>query len=222
MGEFKPMPKMATSEPSVILKLKKGGSVKKMNPGGMAAMPMRSQRVAPPALLRRKEGGEADMAQDKRLIKKAIKQHDAQEHKGGKGTNLKLRRGGSPAPTDAGGTVMGGLLGGISPTKTVPGKTSGVRAPGYKTGGLKKRAYKDGGNVAKYANTVVTEAKQTKSFNTKTGGVKSPGYKSGGKVSSYQNTMVHSGAKMPDISGKTGSVKQKPAGYKAGGKMKSC
>ena len=37
----------------------------------------------------------ADMAQDKKLIKKAFKMHDAQEHKGGKGTNLaKLAKGG--------------------------------------------------------------------------------------------------------------------------------
>jgi len=35
-----------------------------------------------------------DMAQDKAMIKKAFKQHDAQEHKGGKGTTLKLKKGG--------------------------------------------------------------------------------------------------------------------------------
>ena len=35
-----------------------------------------------------------DLAQDKALIKKAMKQHDAQEHKGGKGTSLKLKKGG--------------------------------------------------------------------------------------------------------------------------------
>ena len=35
-----------------------------------------------------------DLAQDKALIKKAFKQHDAQEHKGGKGTTLKLAKGG--------------------------------------------------------------------------------------------------------------------------------
>jgi hypothetical protein len=40
------------------------------------------------------EGGKADMAQDKAMIKKAFKQHDAQEHKGGKGTSLKLAKGG--------------------------------------------------------------------------------------------------------------------------------
>ena len=36
-----------------------------------------------------------DMQQDKAMIKKAMKMHDAQEHKGGKGTNLsKLKKGG--------------------------------------------------------------------------------------------------------------------------------
>jgi len=35
-----------------------------------------------------------DMAQDKAIIKKAFKQHDMQEHKGGKGTKLALKRGG--------------------------------------------------------------------------------------------------------------------------------
>jgi hypothetical protein len=41
-----------------------------------------------------KENGKSDMAQDKAMIKKAFKQHDAQEHKGGKGTSLKLKKGG--------------------------------------------------------------------------------------------------------------------------------
>ena len=41
-----------------------------------------------------KEDTKMDMAQDKKLIKKAFKQHDAQEHKGGKGTTLKLKKGG--------------------------------------------------------------------------------------------------------------------------------
>ena len=41
-----------------------------------------------------KENMKSDVAQDKALIKKAFKQHDAQEHKGGKGTTLKLKKGG--------------------------------------------------------------------------------------------------------------------------------
>ena len=36
----------------------------------------------------------SDLKQDKALIKKAFKQHDTQEHKGSKGTVLKLRKGG--------------------------------------------------------------------------------------------------------------------------------
>ena len=45
-----------------------------------------------------KKGGmmkDADLAQDKAMIKKAMKQHDMQEHKGGKGTSLKLAKGGA-------------------------------------------------------------------------------------------------------------------------------
>jgi hypothetical protein len=41
-----------------------------------------------------KEDAKMDMAQDKAMIKKAFKQHDSQEHKGGKGTSLKLKKGG--------------------------------------------------------------------------------------------------------------------------------
>ena len=41
-----------------------------------------------------KEDMKSDVAQDKAMIKKAFKQHDAQEHKGGKGTTIKLKKGG--------------------------------------------------------------------------------------------------------------------------------
>jgi hypothetical protein len=42
-----------------------------------------------------KENMKMDKAQDKAMIMKAFKQHDAQEHKGGKGTTLKLAKGGT-------------------------------------------------------------------------------------------------------------------------------
>ena len=45
-----------------------------------------------------------DKAQDKAMIKKAFKQHDMQEHKGGKGTSLALKRGG---PTSANMKAVG-------------------------------------------------------------------------------------------------------------------
>lgn len=45
-----------------------------------------------------KENMKADIKQDKAIVKKAFKMHDAQEHKGGKGTNLaKLAKGGVAA-----------------------------------------------------------------------------------------------------------------------------
>jgi hypothetical protein len=68
------------------------------NQTGQAGMP----QPGTPAMM--KKGGMAhseksemksDMAQDKAMIKKAIRQHDEQEHKGGKGTKLKLAKGGS-------------------------------------------------------------------------------------------------------------------------------
>ena len=42
-----------------------------------------------------KEDMKMDKSQDKAMIKKAFKQHDMQEHKGGKGTTLKLAKGGT-------------------------------------------------------------------------------------------------------------------------------
>jgi hypothetical protein len=56
------------------------------------------------------EGGMSDKAQDKAMIKKAFKQHDMQEHKGGKGTSLKLAKGGTSNKFkryEGGGEVMG-------------------------------------------------------------------------------------------------------------------
>ena len=53
-----------------------------------------------------KKGGEtmkSDKAQDKAMIKKAMKQHDEQEHKGGKGTKLSLCKGGKAMKYASGG-----------------------------------------------------------------------------------------------------------------------
>lgn len=110
MGQFKPMTKMSTTEPSVVLKLKKGGSVKKMQVGGLPAgapavaprVPVRRPMVVPAgratapmpvgrAPLMRKEGGEskaehkAEMSAVKGL-RKEMTSHEAKPaskaHKG--------------------------------------------------------------------------------------------------------------------------------------------
>jgi len=69
-----------------------------------------------------KEDMEMDKKQDVSMIKKAFKQHDAQEHKGGKGTTLKLAKGGSASSRADGcaergktkGTMVKMNMGGMS------------------------------------------------------------------------------------------------------------
>jgi len=197
MGQFKPMVKMETTEPSVILKLKKGGHVamkskgenghspmKKMDGGTMGALAQTPALVGRPALnapvrvpgkpsmaARRRammaaqrprmampvdpavagmpmmkkggkaDGGSMDKGQDKAMIKKAFKQHDMQEHKGGKGTKLALKKGGRMAaggvPLGAGGYKKGGMA--------TDGVTLGNDG-GYKKGGAAKK-FADGGLI---------------------------------------------------------------------------
>ena len=213
MGQFKPMVKMMTTEPTVELKLKKGGSVKKAD-GGMMGSPMSAEMpssmpasmpargglsmgkapmkpsmanrrkammgrpmgrsMAPPtppmaspapmSATPMKEGGKADMSQDKAMIKKAFKQHDMQEHKGGKGTKLALKKG---------GMMKGGMACATGGVVEAQG--------GYKAGGI---------------------------INTE------------GQGGAYRNTKMHT-AKSDHSSGKTGTVKLgNGAGYKAGGGVK--
>jgi hypothetical protein len=203
MGQFKPMVKMMTTEPSVILKLKKGGKVSKMAMGGNDFVPMQSAMTngmpsmsapmgvapkRPPMAMRRKamnplmmakKGGKAenekmDKSQDKAMIKKAFKQHDMQEHKGDKGTSLKLKKGGKMATGGVidgqGGYAKGGIIktegqgGAYRNTKmhtakpdNSPAKTGDVKdgnGGGYATGGVAKAnggGYKMGGKASKKA-----------------------------------------------------------------------
>jgi hypothetical protein len=70
---------------------------RKFGSGGMAKSDM-------------KEDTKMDKAQDKAMIKKAFKQHDTQEHKGGKGTKLALKKGGLAAGhKSANGVAQKGL-----------------------------------------------------------------------------------------------------------------
>jgi hypothetical protein len=231
MGMFKPMVKMETTEPSVELKLKKGGKVeKKMQMGGMpmgsvgparggmapAAAPgmpalaarrraMRNMGAAQSAPVGRaatmmgmKEGGKSDMAQDKAMIKKAFKQHDMQEHMGGKGTKLKLKKGGKYA---SGGAIPSESISGTPATTIVdtakpdnaPATGKGVslgNAGGFKKGGMMKCA--TGG-------AIVSE---------KTSG-------------SYATTQMNT-SKPDNAPAKTGEVKKgNGGGYATGGVMKA-
>jgi len=102
---------------------KKGGDImaSKMNPKIMAMMAARKKPMMQPDMAQSgmaqpgtpgmpmKKGGMAkdDKAQDKKMIKKAFKQHDAQEHKGGKGTKLALKKGGMMKKMAGGGLAAG-------------------------------------------------------------------------------------------------------------------
>jgi hypothetical protein len=167
MAEFKPMVKMQTTEPSVVLKLKKGGTVKKADGGfmpmtapsplanknskmmkrPMVKAPMRPGMPAPAM----KEGGRADMMQDKAMIKKAFKQHDSQEHMGGKGTDLKLKKGGMMKKA-TGGVVKG--QGGYATGGVVDGQG------GYKKGGAAKKPFATGGAVKSGSAVAMPEGKK--------------------------------------------------------------
>jgi len=259
MGQFKPMVKMMTTEPSVELKLAKGGAVKmkkggsttkakKMAMGGgamdmmsgtpalvgrpavnapvrtpmkpsmssrrkamMAKKPMMPSAEAMPPM---KKGGKAeggDTAQDKAMIKKAFKQHDMQEHKGGKGTNLKLKKGGKMA--------TGGVTDGQG---------------GYKTGGVvlgNGGGYKDGGMPMKDGKPAfIGDGKGMKKGGMATGGVKmgnAGGFKHGGKsskkayatggtVDSGKPVAMPQGAKKPS---QPVSTNRQAGTFKKGGKV---
>ncbi len=92
---------------------KEGGTMKKVDMGknpGVAKLPtavrnkmgfMKKGGMADDS----KEDTKMDKSQDKAMIKKAFKQHDAQEHKGGKGTKLALKKGGKATCMAKGGGI---------------------------------------------------------------------------------------------------------------------
>lgn len=244
MSSFQPMVKMETTEPSVELKLKKGGKVAKKADGGMMGSPMSAAGAMPPSMparggmmgakapmkpslaMRRramrgrpsgagpagpvggaaqmqpsmpsamppmmKKGGKADTAQDKAMVKKAFKQHDIQEHKGGKGTKLSLKKGGKMATggvtNGQGGFKSGGMTKKMATGGVVKGAagyaTGGVaksNGGGYKKGGAPKKAYAAGGTVNSGRPVAMPQGNKKPSQPVKTNLVAGT-FKRGGKV----------------------------------------
>jgi hypothetical protein len=237
MGQFKPMVKMMTTEPSVILKLKKGGKVSKMAMGGNDFVPMQSTMTSgmpsaapsgmapkkPSMMARRramnpmlaKKGGSAekheDAAQDRAMIKKAL-------------AGKKFASGGAIDSAETKTTIKGNA-GKFLKTKVVDGDktdkahgTKGIKeknAGGYKNGGTIE------GNAGKFLNTKVVDGDKTdKAHGTK--GIKESnagGYKKGGKVN-WENRPADT-AKAGVSNMTTGGVRESNAGgYKKGGSTK--
>jgi hypothetical protein len=132
------------------------------------------------------------MGQDKAMIKKAFKQHDMQEHKGGKGTSLKLKHGGKMA---TGGVVNG--------------------QGGFKKGGAiaKSGIINTEGQGGAYRDTKMHTAKPNNN-SAPTGEVKlgnGGGYKKGGKIKGMMGGGMMGDGMMND---------GMPTGYKKGGASK--
>lgn len=283
MGQFKPMVKMETTEPSVILKLKKGGHVavdkddnghtnmkgagykakydseaceegsspkkpsmsdrrkamsgallnskkggkaEKKAMGGVMDAPAMAAPAAPmdprkaammQALMKRKaamggmggagapaapmaapamkKGGKAgDKAQDKAMIMKAFKEHDAQEHKGGKGTKLKLATGGVANGMKTGGKVSGAAIDMAMDKTTVKGNAGKFAktkmSSAGKDAGYEK--YAEGGtvegNAGAFGKTKMVTSKHDAGYEKfATGGVAN-GMKKGGATKKHYAT----------------------------------
>jgi hypothetical protein len=241
MGQFKPMVKMMTDEPSVILKLKKGGKVASKADGGFmpmastqpagmparggmapAAAPMRPslamRRKAMNPNLLMKKGGKAekheDAAQDRAMIKKAM-------------AGKKFASGGKiDAVMDK--TTVKGNVAKFAKTdmetadRNDKAKGTGAvkngNAGGFANGGTIK------GNVAKFAKTDMATADRNDSAKG-TGSVKNGnggGYASGGTIKGgdWENRPADT-AKAGKSGGTTGGVRNGNAGgFKKGGTAK--
>ena len=199
MGQFKPMVKMMTTEPTVELKLKKGGSVKKADggmmamPSAMSAMPARGgmmpvARPKRPSMAARraamagatmKEGGEskgmhkAEMSKMKGL-EKELKSHESK-----------------PASKGHKGLATGGVLKSTKPANYATGGVVNGQG-GYKKGGAiaKSGIINTEGQGGAYRDTKMVTAKPDNN-SAPTGDVKlgnGGGYKKGGATKKHYAT----------------------------------
>jgi len=148
MGQFKPMVKMETTEPSVILKLKKGGSVghktmpKMMDGGVMGAMgraPATAKpAVANPALLRAMAARKARPAMGAPMVRPPMAAPPVAMKKGGEMETPAMHR-----------SEMKAISGVDKKLSKHAGMAASKAHKGLKTGGvvLGQGGYKDGGKA---------------------------------------------------------------------------
>lgn len=228
MGQFKPMVKMMTTEPSIELKLKKGGHAKmpKMKTGGDVEghKPMMNggvmERLArTPAMIGRpavnamvKTPGKPSMSDRRKAMKpmkdggETSKEHKAEMKKMAKTAEALKEHAGKPASKAHKGLKSGGLA--ACATGGVVMGQGGYKTGGKvcATGGVVKGqgGYKKGGKVKMADGGYCAE-----------GGIINT-EKQGGK---YRNTKMDT-AKPDMAKGKTGEVVKGAGGYKKGGNVK--
>ena len=233
MGQFKPMVKMMTDEPSVILKLKKGGGVKqkmKEDHGHMAMNKTEHHKKHHASQEEYAEQGEApkkpSMAERRKAMSGALlnskkggkvaKHEDAAQDRAmiKKALAGKKFASGGEIDADETKTTIKGNAGKFLKTKVVGGDkadkshgTKGIKeknSGGYATGGTIE------GNAGKFLKTKVVDGdKADKAHGT--GGIKEKnagGFKKGGKVPGIGNAIEHDGdwANRPADTAKAGKV----------------
>ena len=232
MGQFKPMVKMMTTEPSVVLKLKKGGHVSKkhggksdghkmMNGGVMAGLaegPTPSRMQMGQGTLPGREPARPSLAMRRKMARPMMKEggeskaEHAAEMKKMAGTEAKLKKHASmPASKAHKGLATGGV--------------AMSNAGGYKDGGIIKVAASEKGAKG-YVSTKMDTAEGEHHTPKKTGEVsmgKPGGYKRGGKAYAKGGGVEGNvSTSSPGVSNTTtGEVKKGNAGgYKKGGAPK--
>jgi hypothetical protein len=205
MGQFKPMVKMMTTEPSVILKLKKGGKVEKKADGGF--MPMQSTMPAQMPAGMPARGGMAPSAGPMRPTLAARRR--------AMNPNLLMKKGGKAEKHEDAAQDRAMIKKALAGKKFASG------------GAIDKAETKTTieGNAKKYVNTKMHDGdKADKAHGTK--GVKEgkpAGYKMGGTIEGnagkFAKTKVVDGDKADKAHGTGGVTEGKPGGYKKGGKV---
>jgi hypothetical protein len=206
MGQFKPMVKMMTTEPSVELKLKKGGKVAKKADGGMMGAPA-PMGPLPPAMPARggMPGGAAPMKPSLAMRRRAMK--------------------GLPSGAGPAGPVGGAAQ--MQPPAPAP-----MGMPAMKKGGNAMETKKEMRNEREEIKRVEGELKRHESEKASKA---HHGLKKGGKVRKYSTggmipsettsgtpatTIMHQ-AKPDHAPARTGGVKNgNGGGFKMGGKIK--
>ena len=221
MGQFKPMVKMMTTEPTVELKLKKGGHVnmkkggkaenghKKMADGGgalgaLAGTPALIGRPAVNAPVR--APGKPSMASRRKAM---MAKKPAVTPSGPSMAMPPMKKGGKAEGGESKGmhkAEMSKMKGLEKELKSHESKPASKGHKGLKTGGValgNAGGYKKGGDVKKYAK----------------GGVAGNGIiNTEGQGGKYRNTDMHTAEYTGKSSGKTGDVKNgNGGGYKTGG-----
>jgi hypothetical protein len=247
MGQFKPMVKMYTTEPSVELKLKKGGHVsmkgkakdghKMMNGGvmtGLAEGPAPTRMQMGQGTLPGRAPARPSLAMRRKMARPMMKEggeskaEHAAEMKKMMGTEAKLKKHASmPASKAHKGLKAGGYASTKMHTATpdhVKGPTGEVKEGkpgGYATGGAIPSETRRGTP----ATTIVDQAKKDTAHGT--GGVRmgnAGGFKKGGKAKYAKGGGVENNisTSKPGVTNTTtGEVKEANAGgYKKGGALK--